>query len=330
MKEGTTRIATETGAGQWGSALAFSTMLFDMDCTVYMVRVSYDQKPYRRILMEAWGAKCIPSPSTHTPVGRAILKKDPKCTGSLGMAISEAIFDAATHDDTKYSLGSVLNHVLLHQTVVGLEAKEQFKLAGDYPDAIYGCVGGGSNFSGAAFPFAADKLTGKKRKLDIVACEPKACPTLTKGPYRYDFGDTAATTPLLMMYTLGHNFIPPPIHSGGLRYHGDAPLLCKLVKDGVIRAVAYHQNEAFAAAMTFAKAEGFIIAPETAHCVKAVIDEALKCKRTGKRKVLFFNNSGHGHFDLGAYDSYMHKRLTDYAYPGSKIKKALEGVPKVK
>ena len=330
MKEGTSRIATETGAGQWGSALAFSTMLFDVDCTVYMVRVSYDQKPYRRILMEAWGAECLPSPSKRTPVGRAVLKKDPKCTGSLGMAISEAIFDAATHDDTKYSLGSVLSHVLLHQTVVGLEAKEQFKLAGDYPDAIFGCVGGGSNFAGAAFPFAADKLTGKKRKLDIVACEPKACPTLTKGPYRYDFGDTAATTPLLMMYTLGHNFIPPPIHAGGLRYHAAAPLLCKLVNDKVIRAVAYHQNEAFAAAMTFAKAEGFLIAPETAHCVKAVIDEALKCKRTGKRKVLFFNNSGHGHFDLGAYDSYMHKRLTDYAYPGSKIKKALEGVPKVK
>ncbi|MDH5443901.1 MAG: TrpB-like pyridoxal phosphate-dependent enzyme, partial [Hadesarchaea archaeon] len=252
MKEGVERLTTETGAGQWGSALAFGTLLFGLKCTVYMVHVSYDQKPYRRIMMESWGAECIPSPSNRTEYGKKVLKEDPKCPGSLGIAISEAIEDAAKHEDTKYSLGSVLNHVLLHQTVVGLEAKKQFELAGDYPDVMFGCVGGGSNFSGAVFPFVADKLTGKKPELRAVACEPKACPTLTKGPYMYDHGDTARMTPLLMMYTLGHGFIPPPIHAGGLRYHGDAPLLCKLVKEKVIDAVAYHQNEVFKAAITFA------------------------------------------------------------------------------
>lgn len=329
MKEGTKRITTETGAGQWGSALAFGTCFFDLDCTIYMVRISYEQKPYRRILMQSWGAECIPSPSKRTKFGRAMLKKDPKTPGSLGISISEAIEDAATHEDTKYSLGSVLNHVLLHQTVNGLECKKQFEMAEDYPDAIFGCVGGGSNFAGACFPFAADKMKGEKPDLKIVACEPKACPTLTKGPYMYDHGDTAKMTPLLMMYTLGHEFIPPPIHAGGLRYHGDAPLLCKLVKEGVIDAVAYHQTEVFKAAITFARAEGFLIAPETAHCAKAAIDEALKCKKTGEEKTIFFANSGHGHFDLGSYDAYFRGKLVDYEYPAKLVKQALAKVPKV-
>lgn len=330
MKEGVNRIATETGAGQWGSALAFGTCLFDLDCTVYMVRVSYEQKPYRKILMETWGAECIPSPSKRTKFGRKMLKKDPKCPGSLGIAISEAIEDAATHEDTKYSLGSVLNHVLLHQTVVGLECKKQFKIAGDYPDVMFGCVGGGSNFAGASFPFVGDKLTGKKPNLRVVSCEPKACPTLTKAPYAYDFGDTAKQTPLLKMYTLGHEFIPPPIHAGGLRYHGDAPLMCKLTKEGVMKAVAFHQTEVFKAAITFARTEGIVVAPETAHCVKATIDEALRCKRTGKEKTIFFANSGHGHFDLASYDAYLSKKLIDYEYPAKLVKKALAKLPKVK
>jgi len=259
-----------------------------------------------------------------------MLKKDPKCPGSLGIAISEAIEDAATHEDTKYSLGSVLNHVLLHQTVVGLECKKQFKIAGDYPDVMFGCVGGGSNFAGASFPFVGDKLTGKKPNLRVVSCEPKACPTLTKAPYAYDFGDTAKQTPLLKMYTLGHEFIPPPIHAGGLRYHGDAPLMCKLTKEGVMKAVAFHQTEVFKAAITFARTEGIVVAPETAHCVKATIDEALRCKRTGKEKTIFFANSGHGHFDLASYDAYLSKKLIDYEYPAKLVKKALAKLPKVK
>lgn len=329
MKEGVTRLATETGAGQWGSALAFGTMLFGLKCTIYMVKVSYEQKPYRRILMETWGAECIPSPSERTQYGRQVLQQDPKCPGSLGIAISEAIEDAVTHEDTKYSLGSVLNHVLLHQTVVGLEAKKQMEIAGDYPDIIFGCVGGGSNFSGLALPFVADKLSGERPELRAVSCEPKACPTLTKGPYMYDFGDTAEMTPLLKMYTLGHTFVPPPIHSGGLRYHGDAPLLCKLTHDGYMEAVAYHQNEVFEAAQLFAKAEGFVIAPETSHAVRGVIDEALRCKETGEEKVILFNNSGHGHFDLSAYDAYHAKKLVDYEYPAELVKEALAKVPKV-
>lgn len=329
MKEGVERLATETGAGQWGSALAFGTRLFGLKCTVYMVHVSYDQKPYRRIMMESWGAECIPSPSERTEYGKKVLKEDPKCPGSLGIAISEAIEDAAKHEDTKYSLGSVLNHVLLHQTVVGLEAKKQFELAGDYPDVMFGCVGGGSNFSGAVFPFLADKLTGKNPELRAVACEPKACPTLTKGLYMYDHGDTARMTPLLMMYTLGHGFIPPPIHAGGLRYHGDAPLLCKLVKEKVVDATAYHQNEVFKAAITFAQTEGILVAPETAHCVKGAIDEALRCKETGEEKIIFFANSGHGHFDLAAYDSYLRGKLIDYEYSSESVKEALKKVPKV-
>lgn len=329
MKEGTERMTTETGAGQWGSALAFGTAFFDVDCTVYMVRVSYDQKPYRRILMEAWNAECIPSPSERTKFGKKMLEKDPDTPGSLGVAISEAVEDAATHENVKYSLGSVLNYVLLHQTIVGLESKEQFEQIGDYPDSIYGCVGGGSNFAGAAFPFAADKLKEDKPDLKIVACEPTACPTLTKGPYAYDHGDAAGLTPLLKMFTLGHEFVPPPIHAGGLRYHGDAPLMCKLVDEGVIDASAYHQNEVFKAAITFARSEGFVVAPETAHCVKGAIDEALKCKETGEEKTIMFANSGHGHFDLGAYDEYLSGKLVDYEYPAELAKKSLEKVPKI-
>ncbi|MEM2878514.1 MAG: TrpB-like pyridoxal phosphate-dependent enzyme [Candidatus Hadarchaeales archaeon] len=329
MKEGVKRLATETGAGQWGSALAFGTMLFGLECTIYMVRVSYEQKPYRRILMETWGAECIPSPSNRTEYGRKVLKEDPNCPGSLGIAISEAIEDAATHDDTKYSLGSVLNHVLLHQTVVGLEAKKQMEMAGDYPDVVIGCVGGGSNFSGLAFPFVADKLTGKRPDLRAISCEPKACPTLTKGVYAYDFGDTARMTPLLKMYTLGHSFVPPPIHAGGLRYHGDAPLLCKLTHDGYMEAAAYHQNEVFEAGRLFAESEGFIVAPETTHAIKAVMDEALKCKETGEEKVILFNCSGHGHFDLASWDMYLRGKLVDYEYPEELAKAAMKNLPGV-
>lgn len=327
-KEGVGRIATETGAGQWGSALAFGCNLLGLECTVYMVRVSYEQKPYRKSLMHVWGAEVFPSPTDRTNAGRTIRERDPDTPGSLGIAISEAIEDAATHDDTKYSLGSVLSHVLLHQTVVGLEAKRQFEQVGEYPDVLFGCVGGGSNFAGFAFPFLQDKLTGK-RDVRAVAVEPTACPTLTRGPYAYDFGDTAQTTPLLMMYTLGHDFVPPPVHAGGLRYHGDAPLLCLLVKEGVIEAQAYHQNPVFEAAVLFAQTEGIVPAPETAHAVRAALDEALKCKETGEEKVIALNFSGHGHFDLAGYDRYFEGQLEDYEYPTEQIQAALGRLPKV-
>jgi len=326
MKEGIERLSTETGAGQWGSSLAFATSLFGLKCTVYMVKASYEQKPYRRILMETWGAECFPSPTDRTEAGRRIREKFPDTTGSLGIAISEAVEDAAKHDDTNYSLGSVLNHVLLHQTIIGLEAKKQFEIAETYPDMVFGCVGGGSNFSGASFPFVGDKLRGEKPDVEIISCEPMACPTLTKGLYTYDFGDTAQLTPLLKMYTLGHDFVPPPIHAGGLRYHGDAPILCKLTKEGYMSARAYYQNEVFEAAHIFARSEGFIVAPESAHAVKAVIDEAIRCKKTGEEKVLFFNNSGHGHFDLMGYDLYHEGKLVDYEYPAELIKKSLESL----
>ena len=329
MKEGVGRIATETGAGQWGSALAFGTMLFGLKSTIYMVAASYDQKPYRRVMMETWDGEVYRSPSKNTEFGRQYLAKDPDTTGSLGISISEAIEDAATHDGTNYALGSVLNHVVLHQTVVGLESKKVLEQIDEYPDVIFGNVGGGSNFSGACFPFVGDKLTGKKPDLRIVACEPMACPTLTKGLYLYDFGDCAEMTPLLKMFTLGHTFVPPPIHAGGLRYHGDSPLLCKLVKDGWIDAVAYHQTEIFKAAKLFAETEGHIIAPESAHEVRAVIDEALRCKEEGKEEVIFFNNSGHGHFDLGAYDAFLHGKIVDYEYPVELVRQALENVPKI-
>lgn len=328
MKEGVERLTTETGAGQWGSALSFATSLFGLECVVYMVKVSYHQKPYRRILMETWGAKIHPSPSNLTNYGRKVLKEDPENPGSLGIAISEAIEDAVTHQKTKYSIGSVANFVLMHQTIVGLEAQEQFKKIGEYPDVLFGCVGGGSNFAGASFPFIGEMLRGGK-KVEAISCEPQACPTLTKGVYAYDYGDTAQMAPILKMYTLGHDFIPPPIHAGGLRYHGDAPILCKLTKEGYMGAKAYHQREVFEAAVLFARTEGIVIAPETAHCAKAAIDEAIKCKQTGEAKTIFFANSGHGHFDLAAYDQYFTGKLEDYEYPEAMIKKSLEKLPKV-
>lgn len=327
-KEGVRRLTTETGAGQWGSALAFACNLFGLECKVYMVKVSYQQKPYRRILMQTWGAQVTPSPSEETHAGRQILAKDPNSPGSLGIAISEAVEVAATHEDTKYSLGSVLNHVLLHQTVIGLEAQRQLEQAGDYPDVVVGCVGGGSNFAGLALPFVRDKIVeGKKTR--IIAVEPTACPSLTRGLYRYDFGDTACTTPLLKMYTLGHSFIPSPIHAGGLRYHGMAPIICHLYDLGLIEAVAYSQNPVFQAAVHFARAEGFIPAPESAHAVKAVMDEALRCREAGEAKTIVFNLSGHGHFDLAAYDAYLAGDLADYELPEEEVQKALAELPEV-
>lgn len=321
---GVRRLTTETGAGQWGSALAMACSMFGLECTVYMVRVSYQQKPYRRVLMETWGAQVIPSPSDRTQAGRSIRAQHPDSPGSLGIAISEAVEDAATHEDTKYSLGSVLNHVLLHQTVIGLEAKRQMELVDDYPDVVIGCIGGGSNFAGLSFPFLQDKLQG--RKVRVVAVEPTTCPTLTKGRYLYDFGDTARMTPLLKMYTLGHTFVPPGIHAGGLRYHGDAPTVCLLYDQGAIEAVAYPQNAVFEAAVTFARTEGIPPAPESAHAVRKAIDEALACREAGESKAILFNLSGHGHFDLAAYEEYLAGRLADFEYPEEDIRMALEGV----
>jgi tryptophan synthase beta chain len=329
MKEGIQRIATETGAGQWGSALAFATQLFGLACTIYMVRSSYAQKPYRKSMMQVWGAECIPSPSTRTKAGQAVLERDPQTTGSLGIAISEAVEDAATHPDTNYSLGSVLNHVCLHQTVIGQECREQLASVDEYPDVVIGCVGGGSNFAGISFPFAGDKLKGKRKDLDIIAVEPASCPTLTKGLYTYDYGDVAGLTPLLRMFTLGHDFVPPSIHAGGLRYHGDSPIVSRLVHDGVMRAVSYHQSEVFDAAQTFARTEGIIVAPETSHAVKAAIDEALACKRNGQTKTILFNCSGHGNFDMSAYDAYYAGQLVDYEYPDKLIREALSRIPRV-
>ncbi|UCF06624.1 MAG: TrpB-like pyridoxal phosphate-dependent enzyme [bacterium] len=329
-REGIKRLTTETGAGQWGSALSFACNAFDLECKVYMVRVSYEQKPYRRIMMESWGAAVVPSPSTDTTAGRKILEADPETSGSLGIAISEAVNDAATDESTKYSLGSVLNHVLLHQTVIGLEAHKQMDMAGDYPDVVIGCVGGGSNFSGLVFPFLRDKIEG--RHVRAVAVEPAACPTLTRGIFTYDFGDAAELTPLIPMFTLGHKFVPATIHAGGLRYHGDSPLLSELVRKGLAEARAYHQNEVFDAALTFARTEGILPAPETAHAIKAVVDEALVAKEEGREKVILFNLSGHGHFDLAAYDAYIQGELADYELPEAEITGALEdlaGLPKV-
>ena len=324
---GIKRLATETGAGQWGSALALACNFFGLECTVYMVKVSYHQKPYRRSLMHIWGADVYPSPTDRTQAGRAILAKMPDTPGSLGMAISEAVEDAATHPDTNYSLGSVLNHVMLHQTIVGLETQKQLKLAGEKPDVLIGCVGGGSNFAGFCFPFVPEKLKG--RELKIIAVEPAACPTLTKGAYTYDFGDTAGLTPLIMMHTLGHSFVPPGIHAGGLRYHGDAPLLCLLVHEKVIEARAYAQNPVFEAARLFAQNEVIVPAPETAHALKAAVDEAVRCRETGEAKVIVLNFSGHGHFDLAAYDAFLEGKLQDIETdPEEMIKKALEDLPR--
>jgi tryptophan synthase beta chain len=329
MKEGKERIATETGAGQWGSALAFATQIFGLECTVYMVRSSYAQKPYRKSMMQVWGAECIPSPSTKTQSGRAVLEKDPETTGSLGIAISEAVEDAASHPNTNYSLGSVLNHVCIHQSIVGLESREQMAQVDDYPDIVIGCVGGGSNFAGISSPFAGDKMTGKHPDVEIIGAEPASCPTLTRGPYTYDFGDVAGLTPLLKMFTLGHDFVPPSIHAGGLRYHGVSPIVSRLVHDGVIRAVSYHQNEVFDAGQIFARTEGIIIAPETSHAVKAAIDEAIKCRQTGEAKSILFNCSGHGHFDMSAYDAFYAGQLVDYEYPEQLIRESLGRLPKI-
>jgi len=308
--EGVRRLTTETGAGQWGSALAFACSRFDMECTVYMVRTSYDNKPYRRSLMETWGSRVVPSPSEETNAGRAVLAADPDSPGSLGIAISEAVEVAATSPDTHYSLGSVLNHVLLHQTVIGLELKAQLDKAGVQPDVMIGCVGGGSNFAGFSFPLLADKLAGKLATR-FVAVEPTAAPTLTKGRFDYDFGDQAGMTPLIRMYTLGADFIPAPIHAGGLRYHGDSPLVSLLVKEGQMEAVAYPQSKVFEAAVQFARTEGLLPAPEPAHAIRAVIDEALRCKEEGSQETLVFNLCGHGHFDLKAYDDYLSGNLLD-------------------
>lgn len=325
VKEGVERLTTETGAGQWGSALAFATNLFDLKVTIYMVKVSYFQKPYRRVLMELWGAEVIPSPSTRTKAGRSVLERDPDNPGSLGIAISEAVEDAATHEDAKYSLGSVLNHVLLHQTIIGIEALKQLEKVEDYPDVIIGCVGGGSNFAGISYPFYYTKVAGKAPKdTQFIAVEPTASPSITKGFYTYDHGDTARLTPLLKMYTLGHDFIPPPIHAGGLRYHGAAPTLSLLVKHGLFKSVAYNQIEVFDAARLFARVEGHVPAPETAHAVKAAIDEAIKAREEREEKVILFNFSGHGLLDLKAYDEYLAGKLPAYEYPEKKVKKSIE------
>jgi len=321
---GIKRLTTETGAGQWGSALAFACKLFGLECKVYMVRISFEQKPLRKLLMAAWGAQCVPSPSPDTNAGRKILAETPNTTGSLGIAISEAIEDAVTSKDTRYSLGSVLNHVLLHQTIIGLEAQEQMKKAGDYPDIVVGCVGGGSNFAGLSFPFVRDKIHGKK--LQVIAVEPAACPSITRGPFVYDFGDTAGMTPLLAMYSLGHTFVPPALHAGGLRYHGMAPLVSQLVRDGLVEARAVHQSECFEAALLFARTEGFISAPETAHAIAVVVAEAKKAKEEGKDKVILFNWSGHGLLDLTGYDQYLSGKLPDYALPEEELQRSLAAI----
>ncbi len=327
-QEGVKRIATETGAGQWGASLAFACQIFGIECKVYMVKVSYDQKPYRRSMMQLWGSSVVPSPSEDTNAGRAALAADPESSGSLGMAISEAVEDAAMRDDTKYSLGSVLNHVLLHQTVIGQEAMKQMEMAGDYPDVVVGCAGGGSNAAGLIFPFLKDRLDGN-RNTRFVAVEPASCPSLTKGEYRYDFGDTAGLTPLMKMYTLGHTFMPPGIHAGGLRYHAMAPLLCQLYSEGYIEAKAYPQNPCFEAATLFAKTEGIIPAPESSHAIRGAIDEALAAKEEGKSRTILFNLSGHGLLDLAAYDDYLAGRLIDDHYPAERVREAMKSLPEI-
>ena len=323
-KEGRTRIATETGAGQWGSALAFACKLMGLECKVYMVKVSYEQKPFRRSLIHTWGAEVVASPSNETNAGRGILAEHPDSSGSLGIAISEAVEDAATRDDSAYSLGSVLNHVLMHQTVIGEEAIEQMKMAGAYPDVIIGCVGGGSNFAGLAFPFIRDKIAGKE--IDFLACEPAACPTLTHGIYTYDFGDTAKLAPVAPMHTLGHDFVPESIHAGGLRYHGMAPLVSHLQQLGLIRSEAYLQNDIFGSAITFAQSEGIIPAPESAHAIHGAITTAKKADEEGKSKTILFNLSGHGHFDMAAYDNYLAGKLVDVAFDEAEMKRALKAI----
>jgi len=325
---GIRKLSTETGAGQWGSSLAFAGSLFGIEVLVFQVRVSFDQKPYRRALMETYGARCIASPSNETESGRAILAKDPNSPGSLGIAISEAVEVAAKDPAVKYSLGSVLNHVLLHQTVIGQEAIKQFEMAGDDPDIVIGCTGGGSNFSGLALPFLGLQLRGG-RKRRIIAVEPAACPSLTKGKYAYDFGDTAHLTPLVKMHTLGSTFIPPGFHAGGLRYHGMAPLVSHIADLGLIEARAYHQVACFEAGVEFARCEGIVPAPEATHAVRCAIDEALRCKREGKSEIILFNMSGHGHFDMQAYIAYFEGKLVDQDYDQKELAMALAGLPAV-
>ncbi|AEA33404.1 TrpB-like pyridoxal phosphate-dependent enzyme [Hippea maritima] len=326
-KEGITTLTTETGAGQWGSALALAGALLGLNVRVYMVKVSYEQKPFRRSMIHLWGAEVYPSPSDKTEAGRRALEENPDNPGSLGLAISEAVEDAATHDNTNYALGSVLNHVLLHQTVIGLEAQKQFEKIGDYPDVIFAPCGGGSNLGGVGLPFIRDKINGKDVR--VVAVEPASCPTLTKGIFTYDYADVAMMTPLLYMYTLGHKFMPPSIHAGGLRYHGDSPILSQLRKDGLLDAVAYNQTEVFEAGALFAKTEGIVPAPETCHAIKGAVDEALKAKEEGKEKTILINFSGHGHFDMTSYDKFLSGEMKDYEYPEKEIKKALDYLPKV-
>ncbi len=329
-KEGVKRLTTETGAGQWGSALSMGCMFFGLELKVYMVKVSYYQKPYRRILMETWGAKCVPSPSPDTKVGRDVLAQDPDSTGSLGIAIGEAIEDAFSRDDTKYSIGSVANHVLLHQTVNGLETRKlMMEQADAYPDIIVGCIGGGSNFAGLFLPFVKDKIDGTRPDLRIINVEPASCPTVTKGLYAWDYGDVAGLAPILKMHTLGHTFVPPPVHAGGLRYHGMAPIICHLHKLGLVEARAVPQLATFEAGVRFARTEGIISAPETNHAIRVTIDEALKCKESGESKTILLAHSGHGHFDMAAYDAYLSGKLEDYEYPEEKVRDALAHLPEV-
>jgi tryptophan synthase beta chain len=327
-KAGIRRIATETGAGQWGSAMAMACSFFGLECTVYMVKASYEQKPYRRIFMETFGAETIASPSDRTNSGRAILAQHNDSTGSLGIAISEAVEDAATHEDTNYALGSVLGHVLLHQTVIGLETQQQMEMAGERPDVIVGCVGGGSNYAGISYPFMAEKLRGTS-STRFLATEPAACPTLTKGRFAYDYGDTAQIAPIVPMYTLGHDFVPAPVHAGGLRYHGDAPSLSLLVREGYMDAVAYTQNQVFEAAKLFATTQGIIPAPEPSHAIKGAIDEALAAKEAGEERVILFNLCGHGHFDMQAYDDFNNGRLPEVEFDPADEEAALANLPEV-
>src|SRR5436190_295711 len=327
-QEGVSRLTTETGAGQWGSALAFAGGIFGLEVDVYMVKVSYEQKPYRRGLIEAFGARCVPSPSQETKSGRAILAEHPDSTGSLGIAISEAVESAAPREDTKYSLGSVLNHVLMHQTVIGEEAQMQMDEAEDYPDILIGCTGGGSNFSGLSFPFIGRALR-EETSIRVIAVEPAACPSLTKGMYAFDFGDTGHLTPLVKMHTLGSAFIPPPFHAGGLRYHGMAPLVSHLQELGLIESRAYTQTEVFAAGVEFARVEGILPAPEANHAVKATIDEAIRCREEGVSQAILFNLCGHGHFDMQAYIDYFAGKLEDHEYSEDEVAMALDGLPAV-
>ena len=323
--EGINRLSTETGAGQWGSSLAFACSLFDVQCKVYMVKVSYEQKPYRRSMMHLWGATVISSPSMETEAGRGILAADPNCPGTLGIAISEAVESAVRTPQTRYTLGSVLNHVMLHQSVIGLEAEKQMRLADDFPDVVIGCVGGGSNFAGLAFPFLRHRLQGKAMR--FVAAEPKACPSISRGEYRYDFGDTTKLTPLIKMYTLGHSFVPPGIHAGGLRYHGMAPMVSLGVKMGLIEPTSFHQVECFEAAQLFAKTEGTIPAPESSHAIRAAINEAVRCRETGREECILFNLSGHGLCDLASYDKFLSGKLDDFEYPQERIAEAIAELP---